>query len=67
MSQNDMQLFRLYLSQGLVWVCEIELSHMGKNNGIPNLVFEKILSYIARGKNKNEQPHVNKQLTSLSW
>ena len=31
-----------YLSHGLVWVCEIELSHMGKNNGNPDLVCEKI-------------------------
>ena len=35
-----------YLSHGLVPVCqielsEIELSHMGKNNGNQNLVYEK--------------------------
>ena len=36
-----MQLLAFYLSQGLVWVCELELSHMGKNNGIPDLVCEK--------------------------
>ena len=32
----------VYLSHGLVRVCEIELSHMGKNNGNPDLVCEKI-------------------------
>ena len=32
---------RFYLSHGLVWVCEIELSHMGKSNGYPDLVCEK--------------------------
>ena len=29
----------------LVWVCEIELSHMGKKNGNPDLVCEKLVSY----------------------
>ena len=29
-----------YLSNGLVRVCEIELSHIGKSNGNPNLVCE---------------------------
>ena len=32
---------RFYLSLGLVRVCEIKLSHMGKNNGNPDLVCEK--------------------------
>ena len=32
--------FFFYLSLGLVWVCEIEISHMGKNNGNPDLVCE---------------------------
>ena len=31
------------LSLGLVRVCEIEISYMGKNNGNPNLVCKKIL------------------------
>ena len=31
-----------YLSHGLVRVCQIVLSYMGKNNGIPNLVCEKV-------------------------
>ena len=31
-----------YLSHGLVRVCEIELSHMCKNNGNPYLVYENI-------------------------
>ena len=30
-----------YLPHGLVWVSEIELSHMGKNNCYPDLVCEK--------------------------
>ena len=30
-----------YLSLGLVRVCKIEISHMGKNNGNPDLVGEK--------------------------
>ena len=29
-----------YVSLGLVWVCEIEISHIGKINGNPNLVCE---------------------------
>ena len=36
---------RIYLSLGLVWVCEIEISHMGKNNGHPNLVCDNFLSH----------------------
>ena len=40
-----MGLFFFYLSQRLVRVCEIELSHMGKNNGNPDLVCEKIFSW----------------------
>ena len=32
-SEIDVWLFVFYLSHGLVQVCEIELSHMGKNNG----------------------------------
>ena len=35
---------RFYLSLGLVRVCEIEISHMDKNNGNPTLVCEKIFS-----------------------
>ena len=35
-----MRLFVLYLFLGLIWVCEIEISHMGKNNGNPVLVRE---------------------------
>ena len=34
-----------YLSHGLVRVCEIELSHMGKNNGNSYLVCEKIRNH----------------------
>ena len=34
----SVRLFVFYLSHGLVQVCEIELSHMGKNNGNPDLV-----------------------------
>ena len=35
------RLFVFYLSLGLVRVCEIELSHMGKNSGNLDLVCEK--------------------------
>ena len=31
----SVRLFVFYLSQGLVQVCEIEIYHMGKNNGNP--------------------------------
>ena len=34
-----------YLSHGLVWVCEIELSHMGKKNENPDLVCENFFSF----------------------
>ena len=37
----DVQLFVFYLSYRLVRVCEIELPHMGKNNGNPDLVGKK--------------------------
>ena len=37
-----------YLSLGLVWVCEKEISHMGKNNGNSNLVCEKELSHMGK-------------------
>ena len=37
----SMRLFVFYLCLGLVQVCEIEISHMGKNNGNPDLVCEK--------------------------
>ena len=30
-----------YLSYGLVWVCEIEIAHMSKNNRNSDLVCEK--------------------------
>ena len=38
---DDVRLFVFYLSLGLVQVCDIELSHMGKNNENPYLVCEK--------------------------
>ena len=31
-----------YLSHRLVWVCEIELSHLSKNNGNSDLVCENM-------------------------
>ena len=34
----SVRLFVFYLSLGLVLVCEIEISHMGKNNGNSDLV-----------------------------
>ena len=40
---DDMQLFIFYLSLGLVRVCEIELSHMGKNKGNLDPVCENIV------------------------
>ena len=43
----------LYLSNGLVRVCEIELSPMGKINGNPDLVCEKYESY-SDGFNKSQ-------------
>ena len=39
----NVRLFDFNISHGLVRVCDIELSHMGKNNGNPDLVCEKIL------------------------
>ena len=45
----------VYLSCGLVRVCEIELSHMGKNNGYPDLVCEK--SFVDMGK-KTKKPYL---------
>ena len=42
----DVQLLVFYLSHGLIQVCEIELSHMGKNNGNPNLVCENNISWV---------------------
>ena len=38
-----MRAFRYHLSHRLVWVCEIELSQMGKNKGNPDLVFDNVL------------------------
>ena len=38
---DHVRLFVFYLSLGLVRVCEIELSHMGKNSGNSDLVCEK--------------------------
>ena len=37
-----------YLSHGLVWLFEIELTHMAKNNGNPDLVCENAYSFTAR-------------------
>ena len=37
----DVRLFVFYLSHGLVRICDIEFSHMGKNNGNPDLLCEK--------------------------
>ena len=47
-----MWLFILYLSLGLVRVCEIQISHMCKNHGYPDLVCEKRLSLLS-GKSEN--------------
>ena len=44
----DVRLFIFYLSSGLARVCEIELSHMGKNNGNPDLVCENKHMHIVK-------------------
>ena len=57
--------FFFYLSYWLVRVCEIELSHMGKNNRNPHLVCEKFLIFILRGPEELSHPNivlVNNQL-----
>ena len=41
-----------YFSNELVWTFEIELSHMGKNKGNPNLVCEK-------KKNRSQCHHIS--------
>ena len=41
----EVRLSVYYLSHGLVRVCDIELSHMSKNNGNPDLVCEKLYWY----------------------
>ena len=41
----SMQLFILYLPLGLVRVCKIEISHVGKNKGNSDLVCETLFSY----------------------
>ena len=50
-----MQLFVFYLSHGLVLICEIELSQMGKNNVNPDRVCEKEFS------------HMGKTAETLTW
>ena len=42
----NVRLFDFYLSHGLVWVCEKELSHMGKINGNPYLVCKEYQNLI---------------------
>ena len=39
---RDRRVAVFYLSHGPVWVYEIEMCHMGKNNGNPNLVCENV-------------------------
>ena len=41
-SHRSWFVFCFYLSHGLARLCEIELSHMGKNNGYPYLVCKNI-------------------------
>ena len=43
-------------------MCEIEISHMGKNNGNPDLVYEKELSHM--GKNNGYSELVCKKRTN---
>ena len=40
---GQVQLFVFYFSHRLIRVYEIQLSHMGKNNGNSDLVCEKIV------------------------
>ena len=47
--------FFFNFSLGRVRVCEIELSHMGKNNGNPDLVCEKNCFSIPRGKSMDSR------------
>ena len=44
----SVRLFICYLSLGLVQVCKIEISHMGKNNRNPDLVCEKRMCIVKR-------------------
>ena len=54
-----------YLSLGLVWVCEIEIYHIGKNKGNPDVVCEKmscliwnqIVTLMVLLKKKISRPH----------
>ena len=43
---DNVRLFVFNLSLGLVWVCDIELPHMGKINGNPDLVREKFHKFL---------------------
>ena len=43
---GDVRLFVFNLSHGLVRVCEIDSSHMGKNNGNSDLVIEKNVTFV---------------------
>ena len=57
----SVRLFGFHLSHRLVQVCEIEISHMGKNYGSPDLVCENIKSYIfSLQLNKEANFHKNR-------
>ena len=62
----SMQLFVLYFFLGLVQVCEIEISHMGKNSRNPGLVFENIKALIDRLNNKYNQMDIAHILLTIS-
>ena len=53
-------------SQGLVWVCEIEISHMGKNNGNPNLETQKSVCYDIKPVSKEEGNLIGKFLHAMT-
>ena len=54
----DVQLFAFYLSLGLVWVHDIDLSHLHKNNGNTDLVREKkIVSFFFKQEINERQDH----------
>ena len=55
-----------YLFLGLVWVCGIEISHMGKNNGNPNLVGEKKTSCSCSGPFTSTERRYQRSLINLN-
>ena len=50
-----LMLFVFYLSHGLIWVCEIEIFQMDKDNGNPDLVCEKGHNYTLHSNPRHHQ------------